>query len=74
MAVRHDLSVYLPELTTLERLTPAMISRGVFSTGGSGPVRREATELLELVGLGHRLKHKPSSLGRRDAARHAGPW
>src|SRR4029077_6113610 len=54
----------LPELTTFENvLAPAMIGESVF---GYWRRRRgyhdRAREMLEMVGLGHRLKHKPREL------------
>jgi lipoprotein-releasing system ATP-binding protein len=63
----------LPELTMLENvLTPAMIGEGVF-----GYWRRwrhyhdRAREMLQLVGLGHRLKHKPRELSGGEMQRTA---
>src|SRR4029079_7322007 len=50
----------LPELTTLENvLSPLMIAHGAWNyfTHRGEHIRR-ATQLLEMVGLGHRLKHK----------------
>jgi lipoprotein-releasing system ATP-binding protein len=63
----------LPELTTLENvLVPAMIDESVF---GYWRRRREykerAKEILELVGLGHRLKHKPRELSGGEMQRTA---
>ncbi|MCI0331771.1 MAG: ABC transporter ATP-binding protein [Planctomycetes bacterium] len=63
----------LPELTTLENvLAPAMIGEGVL---GYLRRRREyrdrAREMLELVGLGHRLKHKPRELSGGEMQRTA---
>ena len=54
----------LPELTTLENvLLPGMISSTVFRYWTKQKAyRQRATELLELVGLGHRLKHRPREL------------
>lgn len=63
----------LPELSTLENvLAPLMISQSIwrFLAGRSGH-RRRASELLELVGLGHRLKHKPSELSGGEMQRAA---
>jgi lipoprotein-releasing system ATP-binding protein len=63
----------LPELTTLENvLAPAMIGEGVL-----GYLRRKrdyqerARQMLELVGLGHRLKHKPRELSGGEMQRTA---
>jgi lipoprotein-releasing system ATP-binding protein len=63
----------LPELTTLENvLVPAMIGDGVFSYIRRGREhRRRAHEMLELVGLGHRLKHKPRELSGGEMQRTA---
>jgi lipoprotein-releasing system ATP-binding protein len=63
----------LPELTTLENiLAPAFIAE---STLGywfrRGAYRRRAFELLELVGLGHRAKHKPRELSGGEMQRAA---
>ncbi len=63
----------LPELTALENvLAPAMIGEGVL---GYWRRRREyrdrAREMLELVGLGHRLKHKPRELSGGEMQRTA---
>lgn len=63
----------LPELTTLENvLMPVMIGRGVLSYYAS---RRRyvarAKELLELVGLSHRLKHRPRELSGGEMQRAA---
>ena len=63
----------LPELTTLENvLAPAMIAEstlGYWSRRAGH--RRRAAELLELVGLGHRLKHKPRELSGGEMQRTA---
>jgi len=63
----------LPELTTLENvLVPRMIGQGVF-----GFLRRRrkhqaaAARLLDMVGLGHRLKHKPRELSGGEMQRAA---
>ena len=63
----------LPELTTLENvLTPKMISTGTFRYLLN---RRQYIErarmLLELVGLGHRLNHKPRELSGGEMQRTA---
>lgn len=63
----------LPELTALENvLSPLMISSGIWSYWRR---RREHTdrakELLELVGLGHRLKHRPRELSGGEMQRAA---
>ncbi len=63
----------LPELTTLENvLAPRMIGAGwwnYFRTRST--MRAEAVELLETVGLGHRLHHKPSELSGGEMQRAA---
>jgi len=63
----------LPELTTLENvLMPMMISDGVFKywMNRSKYVAR-AKELLEMVGLSHRLTHRPSELSGGEMQRTA---
>src|SRR5262249_48999492 len=54
----------LPELTTLENvLMPQMIGHSVFGwLRRRRDLRRRATALLERVGLGHRLRHRPREL------------
>jgi lipoprotein-releasing system ATP-binding protein len=63
----------LPELTTLENvLLPAMIREGTIGYWRRGrEYRRRAHEMLELVGLGHRLKHKPRELSGGEMQRTA---
>ena len=63
----------LPELTTLENvLTPAMIGEGVLGYWRNRRAYKErACEMLELVGLGHRLKHKPRELSGGEMQRTA---
>jgi lipoprotein-releasing system ATP-binding protein len=63
----------LPELTTLENvLAPAMIGEGVLGYRRRRRTYRErATAMLELVGLGHRLKHKPRELSGGEMQRTA---
>jgi len=63
----------LPELSALENvLSPLLIAEGVFSYLRK---RKEhvarATQLLEMVGLGHRLKHRPSELSGGEMQRAA---
>src|SRR5262249_24568152 len=63
----------LPELTMLENtLTPLMIGRGAWNYWRN---RRQyvqrAKELLETVGLSHRLKHKPRELSGGEMQRVA---
>src|SRR5262249_311554 len=63
----------LPELDTLENvLVPQMISHSVLGwLGQRRKLRRQATELLERVGLGHRLRHKPRELSGGEMQRAA---
>lgn len=63
----------LPELTALENvLAPAFIAEGIFGYWlRRKTYRRRATELLELVGLGSRLKHKPCELSGGEMQRTA---
>lgn len=63
----------LPELTTLENvLVPRMVQDGFFTyLKNKRSYRKRATELLEMVGLGHRLKHKPNELSGGEMQRTA---
>ncbi len=63
----------LPELSTLENvLSPLMIRHGIWSYFRYRRAMRErAEELLEMVGLGHRLKHKPRELSGGEMQRAA---
>jgi lipoprotein-releasing system ATP-binding protein len=63
----------LPELTMLENvLAPAMIGESVFGYWRNRRrFRVRAQEMLELVGLGHRLKHKPRELSGGEMQRTA---
>jgi lipoprotein-releasing system ATP-binding protein len=63
----------LPELSVLENvLMPAMIGQGIFGYLVNRRANRErAREILELVGLGHRLKHKPRELSGGEMQRTA---
>ena len=63
----------LPELTTLENvLSPLMIAHNTFSYFRHRRRHRlRATRLLETVGLGHRLKHKPRELSGGEMQRAA---
>ncbi len=63
----------LPELSALENvLSPLLISEGVLSyfRNRKRHIQR-ATELLESVGLGHRLKHRPSEMSGGEMQRAA---
>ncbi len=63
----------LPELTMLENvLAPAMIGSGLFGYWSQRrKLRVRAKQMLELVGLGHRLKHKPRELSGGEMQRTA---
>ena len=63
----------LPELTALENvLAPLMITHDTLSyLRHRRSHRAAATELLETVGLGHRLKHKPRELSGGEMQRAA---
>jgi len=63
----------LPELTTLENvLVPPMIAHSVWGwLAQRRSLRRWAGELLERVGLGHRLHHKPRELSGGEMQRAA---
>ncbi len=63
----------LPELTTLENvLAPLMIMHSTLSYWRHRRrLRTEAAELLDMVGLGHRLKHKPRELSGGEMQRAA---
>ena len=66
----------LPELTTLENvLMPQMIAHSVFGwLRQRRELRRRAAELLDRVGLGHRLQPPAArTVRRRDAARRHRP-
>jgi lipoprotein-releasing system ATP-binding protein len=63
----------LPEMTALENvLSPRMIADGVFKYWARRREHEaEAKRLLEMVGLGHRLKHKPRELSGGEMQRAA---
>ena len=63
----------LPELTALENvLVPQMIAHSVGSWFGQGrALRRWGTELLERVGLGQRMRHRPRELSGGEMQRAA---
>ena len=63
----------LPELTTLENvLVPCMISHGAMRYWmNRKALREEARELLEIVGLSHRLNHRPRELSGGEMQRAA---
>lgn len=61
----------LPELTTLENvLSPLMIRENVFGyLFRRREYIRQAKELLDRLGLGHRLRHRPSALSGGEMQR-----
>jgi lipoprotein-releasing system ATP-binding protein len=63
----------LPELTALQNvLAPAMIAEGLISyLKKRAEYRRRAFELLDLVGISHRAKHKPRELSGGEMQRAA---
>lgn len=63
----------LPELTTLENvLVPAMIRHGVFKYWAQKKkLRKEAKQLLDVVGLSHRLRHRTRELSGGEMQRVA---
>lgn len=63
----------LPELTTLENvLVPKMVQDGFWTyLRNKKAYKKRATELLEMVGMGHRMRHKPSELSGGEMQRTA---
>ncbi len=63
----------LPELTALENvMMPNLIRHGAWSYWKERRrIRREATELMQRVGLGHRLDHLPAELSGGEMQRAA---
>jgi lipoprotein-releasing system ATP-binding protein len=63
----------LPELTALENvLAPALIAESTLSYWlRRGQHRRRALELLEMVGISHRARHKPRELSGGEMQRAA---
>jgi lipoprotein-releasing system ATP-binding protein len=63
----------LPELTVLENvLMPSMIGQGIFGyLANRSANRARACEMLEMVSLAHRIKHKPRELSGGEMQRTA---
>ena len=63
----------LPELSTLENvLAPAMITHSVWSWWKNRrELKKQAMEMIEKVGLSHRLTHKPKELSGGEMQRAA---
>ena len=63
----------LPELTTLENvLVPKMVQDGFFTyLRKKRAYKKRATELLEMVGMGHRVTHRPNELSGGEMQRTA---
>jgi lipoprotein-releasing system ATP-binding protein len=63
----------LPELNTLENvLVPQMIAHSFWAwLGGRRALKRRGAELLDRVGLGHRLRHRPRELSGGEMQRAA---
>lgn len=63
----------LPELTMLENvLVPRMVKDGFWAyIKNKKAYKKRAVELIEMVGLGHRMTHKPSELSGGEMQRTA---
>lgn len=57
----------LPEFTALENVSMPLMLR----KDSIGDIKRRATEMLEKVGLGHRIHHKPAELSGGERQRVA---
>lgn len=57
----------LPEFTAIENVAIPLVISGI----APKPAQQQAAELLEQVGLGHRLAHKPSELSGGERQRAA---
>lgn len=57
----------LPEFSALENVAMPLLIRGV----AIPEVRKQAAELLQAVGLGHRIEHKPATLSGGERQRVA---
>ena len=74
--LRHDLPVLSPAARAHDARKRARAGddrreRARLSGGGAAQYRERASEMLELVGLGHRLKHKPRELSGGEMQRTA---
>ncbi len=63
----------LPELSLLENvMTPLMIRHSIFSYWAKRrEIRESAMEIINQVGLGHRIRHRPSELSGGEMQRGA---
>lgn len=62
----------LPELNVLDNvLVASMVKRGLGYLGARRELRAKAASVLETMGLGHRLKHRPAELSGGERQRVA---